>query len=331
MAPRAVNYKKNSIIYFEGDRSGSIYILKSGKVSLNYHDIETGKEIHDVIKTGEFFGVKSALGRYNRDETAVVLQDSVVLVLSVQEFEATMVGNQRVTIKMLKVFSNQLRRIHRKVQNLLSSEGNVSPETGLYHVGKYYVNNGRYKEAAYVFQRYLTYYPSGQFADEANQAMQKAEKLVKDPKASKAAARKADPGGTVSAPESGDGPNAGAKEYYDAVSLFSQEKYQEAYKAFQTIVKAGEDKEHLAKAEYEMGRCLYHLEKYNEAIQSFTSLVQRYPKHPDLNDSLFFIGMSYKASGNTQKAKGFLQKLLDRADENSPVRVKAEKALEEVS
>lgn len=329
MAPRAVNFKTNSIIYFEGDRSDKIYILKSGKVSLNYKDIETGKDMHDMIKTGEFFGVKSALGHYNRDETAVVVHDSVVLALTVYEFENMMLRNLRVTMKMLKVFSNQLRRIHRKVQNLLSTDGNVDPETGLFLVGQYYLKNGKGKQALYTFQRYLTYYPKGRHAMEATENLRKAERLAGNAGAAKAAARRSDPG-NISAPDSGESSQDSAKVYYNAVSLYSKGDFEEAFKGFQRIVKDGSDKEHLAQAEYEMGRCLYQLKKYSECIKQFTSLVQRYPKHPELNDALYYIGVSYKASGNTEKAKSFLTKLLDRAEADSQVRLRAEKALEEL-
>jgi len=42
-----------------------------------------------------------------------------------------MIKNTRVVMKMLKVFSNQLRRIHKQVQNLLSSDEQMNPEEGL--------------------------------------------------------------------------------------------------------------------------------------------------------------------------------------------------------
>ncbi|HYW85793.1 MAG TPA: cyclic nucleotide-binding domain-containing protein, partial [Spirochaetia bacterium] len=80
MSPKAVQYRANSIIYFKGDQSERIFLLNSGKVSLSYIDIETGQEVRDLIKVGEFFGVKSALGRYIREETAVVLQDAAAMV-----------------------------------------------------------------------------------------------------------------------------------------------------------------------------------------------------------------------------------------------------------
>ena len=57
-------YKSGSIIYFEGDKSESIYILKQGRVILTSKKVEKGEmvETKDIIKPGEFFGVKSSLG-----------------------------------------------------------------------------------------------------------------------------------------------------------------------------------------------------------------------------------------------------------------------------
>jgi CRP-like cAMP-binding protein len=69
--PKVGNYRANSVIYFSGDViSDKVFVLQKGKVSLNYSDIETAKEIREIIQTGEFFGVKSALGKYPREENA---------------------------------------------------------------------------------------------------------------------------------------------------------------------------------------------------------------------------------------------------------------------
>jgi len=77
--PKALQYRPSSVIFFQGDIGDKIYILQAGKVSLNYTDIENGQDIHDLVQPGEFFGVKSAMGRYPREENALVLQDSAVV------------------------------------------------------------------------------------------------------------------------------------------------------------------------------------------------------------------------------------------------------------
>jgi TolA-binding protein len=356
-------YKANSIIFFKGDRGDRIFILKAGQVSLNYTDIETGQEIHDLIKTGEFFGVKSALGRYAREETAQVLTDSSVIAFSVPEFEQLALQNPRVIIKMLRVFSNQLRRIHKQVQNLIGSEEQTKPESGLYKIGEYYLKNKRYSQALYAYKRYLTYYPSGRYSADVNKKIQLSEEYLQKygqgrgpgapPGSTPAAAGSLETGGAGSAgsgaaagtaavpareipkPE-GPGPTAGneqmsevAKVYYNAVSLFSQQKYQEALGQFQKIVQ-GEDEEYAAKSQYEMGRCLYFLKHFDTSIQAFTMMIQKYPKHPDLREGLFYVGKCYAEKGDREKARGFYNKILSLVGDEDPLSRKVKKALREL-
>ena len=326
MSPKAVQYKSNSIIYFKGDNSERIYILKSGKVSLKTNDIETGQEIQDMIQTGEFFGVKSALGKYPREETAIVLQPSNVLVFSVPEFEQLAMQNTRIIMKMLKVFSNQLRRIHKKVQNLVAAEAQgVKPETGLYKIGEYYLKVKKYSEAVYAFRRYLTYYPSGQYAGEVMRQLEHAESKAQDHTT----------GRVISSQENEKKSNISkgaqlsdvAKKYYNAVSLFSQKKYKEALQEFQNIVDSGDDEEYKAKSLFEIGRCLFSLGEYDKCIKHYTSMIQQYPKHPDLMDALFYVGGSYEKKENNEKAIGFYKKILGMSSNDSSAYMKARKAV----
>ena len=365
MSPKAMPYKANSIIFFKGDRSDKIFILKSGQVSLNYTDIETGQEIHDLIKTGEFFGVKSALGRYAREETAQVLTDSSAIAFAVPEFEQLALANPRIIIKMLRVFSNQLRRIHKQVQNLIGSEEQAKPETGLYKIGEYYMRNKRYSQALYAYKRYLTYYPSGRHSTDVTQKIQMAEEYLQKygqgkgpgtppgspvgPGRNQAAGAAAggntaggsaagggsgsSVGGTQQAVSSGEGAGEQlsevAKQYYNAVSLFSQQKYQEALGQFQRIVQ-GADVEYAAKSHYEAGRCLYFLKHFDASIQAFTTMIQKYPKHPDLREALFYVGKCYEEKGDRDKARGFYNKILSLVGDEDPLSRKVKKALREL-
>ncbi|MDR2111379.1 MAG: Crp/Fnr family transcriptional regulator, partial [Spirochaetaceae bacterium] len=162
--PKPLQYRSGSLIYFQGDPADKIFILQTGKINLVYQDVETGQDIHDLVQPGEFFGVKSALGRYPREENAIALQDTSVMAFTVPEFEQLAMANIRIIMKMLKVFSTQLRRRHKQVSSLMEKEEQQNPEMGLYNVGEYYLKNKRFFQAKYVFGRYLTYYPSGRNA-----------------------------------------------------------------------------------------------------------------------------------------------------------------------
>ncbi len=343
--PKVGIYRANSVIYFQGDQGDKIFVLQQGRVSLNYNDIETGKPIHEIIQTGEFFGVKSAMGHYPREENAVVLQDANVLVFSVPEFEAFAASNIRIVIKMLRVFSNQLRRIHRQVENLMENPVTVNAEIGLYKTGEYYLRNRMYSQARYVMSRYLTYYPAGKMAEQAGRFLESAEAALarygdgRGPAPLAGSAAPAQPAGGPSGddedepkpavkPQDGQRLSDTAKDYYNAVSLFSQGKYQDALKELKVIADNADEPEYIGKAQFDIGRCLFSLSQWDLAIKHYTGIVQGSPKHPDMSDILYIMGQSWEKKGDTQRAKGFFKKVLSMpGDEDSSARIKAKKAL----
>lgn len=157
-------YKAGSIVYFEGDKSDCIYVLKSGKVLLNYIRPETGEEIKEDVKCGEFFGVKSSLGRYPREETAQTLADTVILQLRLDDFERIVLSNVQLVKKMLRVFSNQLRRVGKAQREVLGETSVANPEAELFKIGEYYFRNAKADQALYAYKKYLEYYPNTKFS-----------------------------------------------------------------------------------------------------------------------------------------------------------------------
>jgi CRP-like cAMP-binding protein/predicted negative regulator of RcsB-dependent stress response len=332
--PKALQYRSGSVIYFQGDTADTIFILQKGNVNLSYQDIETGEDIHDLVQPGEFFGVKSALGKYPREENALAIQDSALVGFSVPEFEQLAMANTRIIMKMLKSFSNQMRRLHKQVSNLLEKE-EVNAEAGLFNVGEYYLKNKRLTQAKYVFERYLTYYPSGRNASMAAKNLDTIESAISRYGANSSAASSAHGGPSgpiVSSVARSSSEQTGmsepAKAYYDAVSLVSQEKYQQAYLAFNKIIDVDEDAEYVAKSHFEIGRCLYLLNKYDDCIKHYTSMITRYPKHHDLGNALFFMGQSYEKKGRKDQAVSFYKKILSMSmDDDEAVNMKARRAL----
>ena len=157
-------YKSGSIIYFEGDKSEYIYILKSGRVLLTYTKIDTGEEVKEEVRAGEFFGVKSSLGKYPREETAQTIGETSVLVLTMADFERMILRNVNVVRKMLRVFSNQLRRLNKTVRTVLGESDNINPDVQLFKIGEYYFKAGDFNKATYAFKKYMEYYPNTDYS-----------------------------------------------------------------------------------------------------------------------------------------------------------------------
>ena len=156
--PKAMQYTKGSVIYFEGDHDDRVFIMQAGAVVLQSTDIETGEPVIEQVKSGEFFGVKSAFGHFGREETATALVPTVAVALSVQEFEVLFSNNKQLIMKMLRVFSNQLRQIHRKTESILNNVA-ADQQSGMLSVAKSFYDDEKYRSAMDVYLKFLTRYP----------------------------------------------------------------------------------------------------------------------------------------------------------------------------
>lgn len=157
--PKAMNYTKGSVIYFSGDEDERIFIIQKGMVILSSADIETKIPVTEYVKEGEFFGVKSALGHFPREETATVVTETAAIVLTLQEFETMFAGNKQVIMKMMRVFSNQLRAIHKKTESILKNDIEMDQEHGMLSVAQSFYDDEEYLACCNVCEKMVARFP----------------------------------------------------------------------------------------------------------------------------------------------------------------------------
>ncbi|HZK19337.1 MAG TPA: cyclic nucleotide-binding domain-containing protein [Treponemataceae bacterium] len=158
--PRPMQYTKGSIIYFSGDYDERVFVIQKGQIILTSTDIETGSPVTEHLKDGEFFGVKSALGHFPREETATVLCNTTAIILTIPEFEAIFSRNKKLIMKMLKVFSSQLRTIHKKTESILHNTQKVSNQEGMIEVARSFFIDEKYRSCADICKKFLEHFPS---------------------------------------------------------------------------------------------------------------------------------------------------------------------------
>jgi TolA-binding protein len=247
------------------------------------------------------------------------------MIFTVPEFENVAMANTRIIMKMLKVFSNQMRRVHKQVSKVMAKE-EQPPADGLYNVGEFYLKNKRFSHAKHVFSRYLTFYPSGKNAIQASKNLEIAETALSRYGDGKG------PGVSIgsSAPAAAEKPSQEdsdrmEKTYYDGVNLVSQGKYQEAFMAFKSIVDANTNPELAAKSSFEIGRCMHLLNKHEESLRYYTNMLTKFPKHPDIKEAMFIMGQCNEKLGRKDQAAAFYRKIISMGggeDDGTMVKVK---------
>ena len=177
--PKAISYTKGSIVYFEGDTDDRVFILQKGRVVITTTDVETKLQTTEQVKQGEFFGVKSAIGHFPREETVMTLEESTCIAMSTQEFEALFSTNKQLIMKMLKVFSNQLRQIHKKTESVLNKNDSVNQMSGLYSVAKAFYDDGKWQSCQDVCTTYIKLYPLAPHVSQIKEMLLKSNAYVK--------------------------------------------------------------------------------------------------------------------------------------------------------
>ena len=181
--PQKRNFKKGSVIYFEGERKNYYtYLLNKGVCVRSRMSIETGERENIRISVGDFFGVKASLGKFARDETVQVVTDCEVFIFNVQEFEQVIKRNTNIIVKMLKAFSNELRKIHFAIEAQMGDVGSrhdVSTVGKLKEIGEYYFKRKSYTQALYAYKKYSSLEPDVASEDqELQERIQTVESII---------------------------------------------------------------------------------------------------------------------------------------------------------
>ena len=313
--PKAVQYSANSVIYFSGDFDARVYLLHSGHIALNSLDIETGAQITEYIKTGEFFGVKSALGNYPREESAMVLTDALVYTFSVAEFESFAQTNTRIILQMLKVFSIQLRNIHHQLESLMDSKQQTNNEDGLFTVATAFYKSQHYQAAAQVAARYRALYPKGKHLAAigpiiANSAQMAGRSFGEARQPDNANVPPGGPSGTSQPEPQSD--NSVELTFQLAEDLAKQQKWADAYKQYHTIVELKQGP-NIEAAYLGAARCLYKQAEYVRCLPLGTGFITQFPKSLKLAEILMFLGLCYQGMERPDKALPFYDKALTMA------------------
>jgi CRP-like cAMP-binding protein len=335
------NYTEGAVVYLPNEKSREIYLIKSGKARVSYIDIETGEEVNKILKSNDFFGLISALGNFQRDETVTAITNLSVIIFVPDEFQSLASKNLNLIRKFLQHFSHQLREIGTKVNQILSQRIDVDPAHELFKIGEYYQKNKKFEQAIYAYTRYTEHYPNGDLTETAKKRIQECRKGVHrnitkpdiDLKDSKSQEESISEFKNEIEMEENDKKEI-AKKYYEAHSLFSNKNYKEALKLYESIEKSPDFEKYddiKQKVIPDMGICYLKLEDYSKSIRILTDFIRNNPGTEMMKTILFNIGKGYEGLEKNEKAKGFYKKVISMKPENEPINYKAKKRLDDLS
>jgi CRP-like cAMP-binding protein len=124
------DFTKGTLLFEEGDTGREMYIIQTGKV-------EISKVVRDIEKTlvvfgpGEFFGEMATLNNKPRSARAKVIEDSQLLVLDPDTFEAMLANSSEVALRMIKKLAQRVQEANDQIENLLLKDNESKVVTTL--------------------------------------------------------------------------------------------------------------------------------------------------------------------------------------------------------
>jgi CRP/FNR family cyclic AMP-dependent transcriptional regulator len=128
-------FPAGTVIFREGEPGDHMFVLQSGRVRIAKEQPQ-GPRTLAVLGPGEFFGEMAILNDKPRTATAEAIEEVRALVLDHRTFEAMVVGNTEIALRLIKKLSRRLDSANTLIEILLQQDPRVRVILGISRVAE---------------------------------------------------------------------------------------------------------------------------------------------------------------------------------------------------
>lgn len=111
-------FRKGDTVYEKGKKSNFFYLVKRGVIKA-YRIDKQGKElITELYKDDDFFGNHAHDPQSSYEDYAKAMEDSLLYVLSREEFQKILANNPRVSLQLVELLNNNLSELKRQLMDM---------------------------------------------------------------------------------------------------------------------------------------------------------------------------------------------------------------------
>ena len=113
-----------TVLFKDGEAGKQMFVIHSGKIRITKKIGEIEKTLA-ILPAGEFFGEMAILNDEPRTATAIVEEDSQLLVIDPKTFEAMIRGNSEISLRMIKKLAQRLKQADEQIESLMIKDNNT--------------------------------------------------------------------------------------------------------------------------------------------------------------------------------------------------------------
>ncbi|MDR3304311.1 MAG: cyclic nucleotide-binding domain-containing protein [Treponema sp.] len=175
-----ITFNKDSYIIVEGTKNDCFFVIQDGTVLLSRETEEVKERDGNILYSGDFFGVISALSHHSHIESAQALTDVRVIAVSDANFDDFIIHHAQMAMNIIVQFAERMRYLNKVfTQRTLNDTSESEDVVDLFEVGKYYDSVEHFSHASYAYRQYLRYCPDGEHVAEAQKRLDAVKEHVK--------------------------------------------------------------------------------------------------------------------------------------------------------
>ncbi len=105
-------------IFYEGDERTSVFLIRKGTVKVTKVDEEGREQIVSFLQPGDMFPHVGFFDDGPYPGTAEVMEDAVLGVVPIQEFEKLLARQPKIAMKVMRVLSRKILDLQQKLQDV---------------------------------------------------------------------------------------------------------------------------------------------------------------------------------------------------------------------
>lgn len=116
-------YKKGDLLFAEGSRGDTLYIIVRGKVKIFKEAKRPGGagkivKIFEILSEGEFLGEMALLNHEPRCASAMAMEDCWIYLIQKNEFTRVVLKNPEIALTILEIVTRRLREADVQIQDI---------------------------------------------------------------------------------------------------------------------------------------------------------------------------------------------------------------------
>jgi CRP/FNR family cyclic AMP-dependent transcriptional regulator len=111
-------YPKDTVVFFENEEGDSLFMILDGRIKVTILGDDGREIILTMLASGDLFGEMALLDNEPRSATAIAVEESELLLLHRNDFQAVISQNPAISGALIKVLSARLRRANHQISTL---------------------------------------------------------------------------------------------------------------------------------------------------------------------------------------------------------------------